>query len=56
MQFWDYVEKLSLFWSVQLRRLSERAVDTRNCLTVKCVSPKRMFVTEKTETYKNYVK
>jgi hypothetical protein len=32
MQFWDYVEKLPVFWSVQARRLSERAVDTRNCL------------------------
>lgn len=39
MQFWDYLEKLPGFWSVQLRRLSERAVDTRNCLKVKCVSP-----------------
>ncbi len=49
-------KKLSVFWSVQPRRLSERAVDTRNCLTVKCVSPNKLFVTEKIEKYKYYVK
>ena len=32
-------KKLPVFWSVQPRRLSERAVNTRNCLKVKCVSP-----------------
>jgi hypothetical protein len=59
MQFWDYVEKIVGILVSSTKKTEFSAVDTRKCLTVKCVSPNKynkLFVTENIEKYKYYVK